>query len=315
MKSMPRPQSTNVILDFLIQPDSGQYIDLAKCLSAVNRRMYRQGMVYSVDFIEYIGSGGDDIAIAKIPEGYCTHRAYSFIYDLWRKQRAEALEETEPLAPGKWSDFKLYMERSHKDAVADLMPKGCTDGTAILNSQVSYGNAEWNYADIIYHDAAAPGTSNQLSLIMMGSDDLVAGVGSVMNAWSDARIRTQNPDPLAGVSASGNWAAQTGENTADQMEQVVNLIEDENDSPPYGNQPDVNLDPIIVGFNSMPGGVLLDKAVTGSTGRPVSLDGGLIPLGLLKLDLAGAPAGGILRVHMTRGTYKGVAALPMGDFS
>lgn len=312
---MARPKSTNVVLDFHIDPAQGQYIDLAKCMSSVNRRMYRQGMVYSVDFIEYIGSQNDSISIGKIPEGYVTHRAYSYIYDLWRKQRAEALDELEPLEPGKWSDFKLYMERAHLDGGTDVLPSGLVNGNSLLSSQVAYGNAEWNHADIIYHDVAAPGTSNQLNLIMMGADDLVAGVGSVINAWADARIRTQNPDPLIPDQAQSSWAAQTGENSADQMEQIIGLIEDENDSPPYGNQPDTTLEPIIIGYNSMPGGVLLDTAVTGSTGRPVSLDGGLIPLGLLKFDLGGDVVGGTLRIHMTRGEYKGVAALPMGDFS
>jgi hypothetical protein len=302
-------------LDFHVAPGVGQYIDLAKCMSAVNRRMYRQGMVYSVDFIEYIGNQNDIIAIGKIPEGYSTHRAYTYIYNLWLKQRSEALDELEPLEPGKWSDFKLRMERGHLDAGTDLLPAGLSDGTVVLNSQVAYGNAEWNHADIIYHDIALPGTSNLLNLIMMGSDDLPAGVGSVMNAWADARIRTQNPDPLIPDQAQTSWAAQTGENSADQMEQIVGLIEDENDSPPYANQPDTTLEPIIVGFNSMPGGVLLDTATTGANGRAIALDGGLIPLGLLKFDLAGDVIGGTLRIHMTRGSYHGIAALPMGDFS
>jgi len=312
---MARPKSVNRVLDFVVPAGGGQYIDLAKCLSAVNRRMYRSGMVYSVDFMEYIGTQNDIIDVVKIPEGYVTHRAYEYIYRKWLTQRAEALDDIEPLEPGKWSDFKLHMERGHITAGTDLLPAGTSNGTCILNSQVAYFGAEWNHADIIVHDPAAPGTSNQLELMMMGSDDVPAGIGSVINAWADARIRTQNPDPLQSELASTSWALQTGENTADQSTQIVDLIEDENDSPPYGNQPDTTLEPIIIGYNSMPGGVLVDTATTGSTGRGVSLDGGLIPLGLLKLDLAGEPTGGILRIHMSAGTYHGVAALPMGDFS
>ena len=66
------------------------------------------------------------------------------------------------------------------------------------------------------------------------------------------------------------------------------------------------------------GGVFSDRSVTGTTGRAVSLNGGLFPLGLIRLELAGASVGEVaplFRIHMTRGEYKGVAALKCGDFS
>ena len=61
-------------------------------------------------------------------------------------------------------------------------------------------------------------------------------------------------------------------------------------------------------------GVLVDTSVAGSTGRSVHLNGGLIPLGLLAFKIASA-GDFVLRVHMSRGPYKGVAAMTMGSFT
>jgi hypothetical protein len=314
---MARPKSTNVVLDYILTPNGGaEYIDLFQGLSVLNRRMFRQGYVLSVDFIEYIGNSGAEISIVKIPEGYTTHRAHEFVYRLWKSQRAEALENLDTLSPGKWSDFKVYMEAAHESVGQGLLPSGASSGGTVLNQVAAYGNAEWNYADIVYHDPALPGTSNQLDIQMLGSNDLPNGRAACIDTWGEVRLRTHNPDPLNPLDASTSWAVWTGENSADQTSQVIDLIEDENDSPPYGNQPDTTLNAILVGANSLPGGVLVDTAVTGTTGRPVALDGGLIPCGLLKVTVGQAEVvtHSTLRVHCTRGEYKGVAALPMGDF-
>lgn len=317
---MARPKSTNVVLDFTLTPNTVQYIDLFQCLSVLNRQSYRQGYMLSVDFIEYIGDATQQINVVKIPEGYTTHRSHELVYRLWKAQRAEALEDLDTLSPGRWSDFKVFMEAAHQSGgvLDNLLPSGMSLGGTTLNKVVAYGNAEWNYADIVYHDPAAPGTSNQLSIQMLGENDLVNGRAACIDTWGEVRLRTMNPDPLNPQDASTSWAVWTGENSADQTSQIIDLVEDENDSPPYGNQPDVTQPAILIGANSLPGGVLVDSGLVGTTGRSVSLDGGLIPCGLLKVEVGGTDSPFIhstLRVHVTRGTYKGVAALKMGDFS
>lgn len=317
---MARPSSKNVVLDFTLNPGNVEYIDLFQCLSVLNRQSFRQGYMLSVDFIEYIGDAGQQISVVKIPEGYTTHRAHNLGFELWKSQRAEALENVDMISPGKWSDFKVYFEAAHESGgvISNQLPMGMPLGGTALSQVVAYGNAEWNYAEIVYHDPAAPGTSNTLDIQMLGQNDLPNGRAALIDTWGEIRIRTMNPDPLVPLEASTSWAVWTGENAAEQTSEIINLIEDENDSPPYANQPDTTLEAILIGANSLPGGVLVDTALVGTTGRSVSLDGGLIPCGLLKVEVGGTEAPYIhatLRVHVTRGEYKGVAALPMGDFS
>ena len=44
-----------------------QYVDLAQCLSLVNRRFYRQGMNYAVENIKFYANKGGNINCFKFP--------------------------------------------------------------------------------------------------------------------------------------------------------------------------------------------------------------------------------------------------------
>ena len=142
--------------------------------------------------------------------------------------------------------------------------------------------------------------------------------GGIIQEWGNTRSGTMAPDPLTPGALSGSILSRTGAESSLMATEVLNLVEGENDNPPYANQTDIALDPIYAGGITIAGGVFSDKSVTGSTGRAVSLNGGLFPLGLIRLEIAGAAVGDIhplFRIHMTRGEYKGVAALKCGDFS
>ena len=168
---------------------------------------------------------------------------------------------------------------------------------------------------MIYNDAGAATTSD-VNIGMLGDHDLGSDYGGAIQAWGDTRAGTMSPDPNIPGSLSTSWISRTGEESSDMA--VEDLIEAENDQPPYANQTDPALTGIYVGGSeTAPGGVNHDSALVGTTGRAVGLSGGLFPLGLLAVVLAGAPSEipRFLRVHVTRGKYKGIGALPIGDFS
>jgi len=308
---MAHPKLNTTTLDFYSNEAGYFIIDCARALSLYNRRSYRSGYVYSVDYIEYIGTAGDIISIGKIPESYVCLGAYRLGFGAWRRQRTNALEESEVLEPGKWSDFKCWYSTEHlSGAWPELMPGGL--GTGLAFSLLDVTGAEWNRATIEYNDIAAA-TVSQIDVGMLGDDDLVGGYGSLMHQYGVTRTATLSPDPLLPAFASGAWITAMGEESGAMSTAVIDLVEDENDQPPYGNQADMALAPTYVGNGlSAPRGVLVDQSVAGTTGRSVNLNGGLIPLGLLAVASAGGAF--TIRVHMTRGDYKGVAAKSMGSF-
>lgn len=307
---MAKPQLNTVVLDFIGTPGVS-IVDIPKALSMYNRKSYRAGYVYSVDFIEYIGEAGDQISIGKIPEGYQTLAAYKLGFHVWREQRASAIDES-GIQPGKWSDFKPYYNEGHFDGtIPELVPRGL--GAGVLLQNLDATGSEWNRAEVEINDLLTATTST-INIGMLGNNNLAVGYGGLIEAWGNTRVQTLNPDPLLPTLASGSWIAATGDSSREMAEDVIDLIESENDSPPYASQPDVLLPPTYVGNGeSAPLGLLVDVGVTGSTGRGISLDGGLMPLGLMVVSV-GATEEFHLRVHCTRGEYKGVAALPMGAF-
>lgn len=310
---MGRPQLNTVTLDFYANAAGQFVVDCARALSLYNRRSYRSGYVYSIDYIEYIGSASDTITIGKIPESYSVLNAYRLGYEQWKQQRSETIDQS-GLRPGRWSDFKVWMSEDHYDQTyTELLPRGL-DGLTLTLQPLDITGAEWNRAEIVFNDLAAA-TTTTVNVGMLGNDNVPFGYGSLLTAYGDTTVATQAPDPLNPQMASSSWITRTGEQSAEMAEDIVDLIEDENDLPPYANQTGVGLSPTYVGNDqSAPHGLMVDQGVTGSTGRAISLNGGLFPCGLMAIATGGSGPF-TLRVHMTRGTYKGVAAKSMGSFS
>lgn len=311
---MARPQLNTTTLDYANAEAGIFVIDLPRALSLYNRRSYRSGYVYSVDYIEYIGTALDTVMAVKIPENYNTLGAYKLGFHVWRQQRAEAIDES-GIEPGKWSDFKPWMCIEHKTgAWAELAPEGMN---ALLQlDALDQTGSEWNRADMVIHDIDPLGDATTTSVLPVGmlGDDSGTIYGSLINAWGETRRATLSPDPLISDQAHLSWITRTGEANAAMTSDVIELVDTENDVPPYANQADTTQPPTYVGNGeSAERGVLVDRSVAGTTGRSVSLSGGLIPLGLMAIQTTGGPF--TLRIHMTRGTYKGVAAMSMGSFT
>lgn len=312
-------QPNNVILDFTIANGNG-IISIPRALSILNRRSYRSGYVYSVDFVEYVGGQGDTIKTGCLPFSYPTFNAYKLGFEMWRAQRALAIDTT-GIEPGKWSDFKPWFSLPHikgpgAGGFLEYYPSGVTDASLNLAPLDTTGS-EWNMAELVVNtDGAA--TTATFHVGMLGDNSIPDNYGSLLEAYGDTTRPTLAPDPLTPGAASGSWITQTGPASAEMSIDTINLIEDENEFPPYANQTDINLPATYVGNSeSAPGGLLMDVGHVGTTGRPISLDGGLCPLGYIVFftDMIETEAVATLRVHVTRGEYKGVAALSMGSFS
>ncbi len=311
---MARPQLNTVTLDYQSAEQGIFVIDCARALSLYNRRSYRSGYIYSIDYIEYIGTQNDTVMVVKIPENYNTLGAYKLGFAMWRAQRADAIDDS-GIDPGKWSDFKPWMCIEHKTgAWPELAPEGMN--SSLVLAGLDQTGSEWNRADLVIHDVDPLGDATTTSVLPVGmlGDDSGSIYGSLINAWGETRRATLAPDPLISDQAHLSWITRTGEASAAMTSDVITLVDTENDIPPYANQTDIAQPPTYVGNGeSAERGVLVDTSVTGTTGRSVSLSGGLIPLGLLAVKTTGSAF--TLRIHMTRVTYKGVAAMTMGSFS
>lgn len=322
---MARPLATQVDLGFTCQVDDqgDNYflVDIPRCLSLMNRKLFRSGYVYSVDSIQIMVHSGvlnppHEIEIWKIPEIYNSHKAYTLAYQQWKKQRTEVaesgeVENTGRSIMGRWSDFKLWYNENHKDGNYTELVPAAIDGNAW--NPISGG--EWNRAEIVYYDAA--NVAQEMQIGMLG-DDNTPDYGGAIEAWGDVRAGILTPDPLIYDDYSTSWIGHLGPAAEDLEQPVEDLIQDENDLPPYLYESDPTNDPKYVGASTVGSdGVPHSYSLINTINENIHVPGGLFPLGMFVVK---APptvdSSGVFRmiVSVTRGAYKGVAALKMGDF-
>ena len=103
------------------------YIDIAQCLSLLNRRFYRQGMQYAVEDMEVLSDGVNEVAVYRLPHTWIVASAWEKCMRNWKEQQDEAADDAglETLT-ARYRDFKVYMDTIHANAgfAANALPRG-----------------------------------------------------------------------------------------------------------------------------------------------------------------------------------------------
>ena len=280
--------------------EDSHYIDLAAGLSAINRRLYRQGRQYHIANITVIDtSGGSKVRFATLPQVWTTSKAHSLMFDAWKDQRARALENAPSNVTGRWADFKVYMSQQHRKESL-ILP---------VNSDL-YGidPGEWEYSEISYMDQTGTELDNQ-PLWMMGTHvptgtGVSDGVGVCKALEEMLSIPPESPvlpDIAKSIIMSMNPA------TGDDNVEVLANIRDDNDLAPYNGT-------MVIGADSTPANT--DSFVTrevgwsskGTASLPVM--GFPVPLGLLEVRQDDDSIDNVIGVliELVPGSYKGVHA-------
>ena len=301
--------------------DGTSYIDLAQCLSLVNRASYRQGYQYAIESMELVSQGGSTVVISRISNSWPVVNAWVKGMALWKKQQDDTMEEMgaeDTIA--RYRDFKIAMEQHHATVGfgANLLPSNCP---TLAQVQAVSGTAQvdWAQCEIVVPNDAAPGNTTEMPLHWVGADIPGANTSkSLVKAYAESRSRPHSPDPNIVDVAIGGLFGEMFDVGDDDLD-IVNHAQGRNNDPPYYIDVDT-------AFEFYPGGEGLDVAATGgmgltdeyymstnATGRFISSYGGsaVIPAGLLKLVHSGDPA--VLRIKLAAGHYKGVMARPMQD--
>lgn len=300
-----------------VVPNGVSYIDLARDLSRVNRRLYRQGRNYAVESITVTTSIGmkvtDSIAMvfSSMGNSYSVHNAWEKGFNAWRKQLKQY--DTGGIK-GRWSDFKIYLDDDMEDGTVNDVLAG--DGAAVLSG-------DWHYSKLVFDD---DGTEREFCMHMIGSTNLTdtneeSAIG-LMHEYSRAVpiIATQEPS----VSSEANdtiFAKILG--TDELTDMIIGNIEEDNDSAPYDRAERYGGD--TNGDAAHP-----ERFVACSANEIVTtIPGFIAPCGLIQIkseELAlddtssadGVYASGTapsvaVQIRLVPGPYKGVLAPPMGQ--
>jgi len=307
-------------LTFELGEDQTEYIDLAECLSLVNRQAFRQGYVYLVESFSWSGAGGapGPMHMRCLPTSWTVYQSWKKAKRLWDKMNREGSKGLGRNAYPAYHDFKVFFDAAHyvghTSISSNLLPR---DGGGVLFSNVG---RQWGYSQYVASTSGGASPPSEMSSHMLGDDSAVAngglatdGSNAIIQMYGDTRITVGESEPELPGDASDSWATElldTGEVSPD----IIQHLEGLNDSPPYARALDAEGgdNPIYVGGSE-----------SGQTGHdlirlePIATEtvygpGGEVPLGLLAV--AGLQTG-TLTVHLAPGAYKGIAAMPMGKVS
>lgn len=294
------------------------YIDLAKHLSSMNRRLYRQGMCYHIANISIHDTQGDaSVKFATAPNTWTTYAAWKYVFDNWKKQRADMLEDSAMSSP-RWSDFKVYL---NKDMVNDV------DWPNVKNvERQNVRGGQWDYADMSF--SVANDHYDEHAIGLLGNNSIGSSVGSTSNDDSTYKgyisalkilddNRRQIPrDERATADSYGDlrdaWKIITFDIApANAKLDIMNELEDEGLEPPY--------DWDMVGTGDNPNGMndafSIREAHIASSSSPMATVGGFpVPCGLIQVETACDSDNTIgICIELVPGDYKGVHAIPMGE--
>jgi hypothetical protein len=296
--------------------ETSHYIDLARDLSRINRRLYRQGRDYHVKRISIVSSNtiagvgvydqtvlpgattqtqnAGRVTFGTIPDGWVARQAWRRGFTTWNAMNKKAMTATGNSVKGTWSDFKVHLSNDMRNA---------TPLNPLDNGGNAYNSGEWVYSQLVSPDGTT--SADSFELHMMG--DHAGSVG----AWgSVGLIKSYGESRATVIAGSPRVPAEATDdplvNVFDDGTVTDEIIEDlsgQNDESPYnlGNYPGDD--------GNGPKPMVVQQTTLGADGRATV--GGFNALcGLIEIEATSPIPGDVysVLVELAPGNYRGIAA-------
>lgn len=219
--------------------ETSHFIDLARDLSIVNRRLYRQGKDYHVKKITIVSSNtpsvtvfdpagnkqnGGRISVSVVPYNWVSQMAWKRAFKTWNEMNKTATSQVAGEIQGTWADFKVFMDVQHRAATM-LRPKD--------NGGNNYDLGEWEYSALVTPDGTT--SADDFNLHMLG--DHLGSVGAwnsvgLIKSYGESRATVSDASPNVPSIASDDPLVNVFDyGTA--VDEVIDILEYSNDNPPY----------------------------------------------------------------------------------
>lgn len=281
--------------------ETSHYIDLARDLSAINRRLYRQGMVYHVSKVTVVSRntlpapGGEAgfISVSCAPNSWTVRSAWRFGKGLWDQMQKQAMMAVPNDTRPRYNDFKIRGLESNSPGM--------------LAPQDNGGNAlqlgEWAYSEFVSPDGTtgADVYSSHLLGAHAGSAGAYTSVGLV-ESYSNTRATVATDVPSVVTGGSDDPLANLFDDGT-VHDEILEDIATKGDAPPY------NLFEYPGSAGNQPKPLVVQHGTLGVDGRVV-LGGFEAICGLIELESSspiGADVYSVL-VEITPGAHRGVKA-------
>lgn len=289
--------------------ETSHFIDLARDLSRVNRRLYRQGRAYHVKRISIVSSntiagyGGTPdspkvnagrVTVGIIPDSWVSRQAWTRAFKLWNKANKEATMAVGSDIAGTYSDFKVYMSNDHRSGTV-LSP--------LDNGGNAYLSGDWEYSVLVSPDGTT--SADPFYLQMLGNHNGSAGAWNavgVVKSYGESRATVSAGEPNVPTTVSDDPLANMFDDGTITDERI-NYLEAENDNPPYD----------IVSYPgddaNGPKPIVVQQTTLGADGRATV--GGLEAIcGLLEIETTSSVSSDVysVLVELAPGNYRGIAS-------
>ncbi len=318
-----QPAVTTLTFDMDSAPagSPARYIDLSQCASIVNRRFYRQGLEWAVAGFTWYTQSPGTMLVSKIPDTWIAVNAWEKGFHAWNDLNIRALEDAESVK-AKFTDFKVFMDSEHHTvgSSVNLIPR--------YSAGNDFTKGEWEMSQIVIPLADDTANVREDEIIWVGGSYPGAGASgqnavSLIEGYAVSRALPAITDPNVPADLDDtagqtpiNWIGAIDNQGTEQVSEVLDVLSDENNIPPYPFENDgTHTD------TQYPGGKnqapvaqehTLGFVTTTTVGGVTQMPGGQFKGGLIKLNTEHEGAS-VLQVHLVPGPHRGYMARAMQD--
>jgi hypothetical protein len=284
--------------------ETSHYIDLAKDLSAVNRRLYRQGRKYHVKRISIVSSNtiaqgqpavsAGRITVGCVPDSWSAANAWKRGFGLFQEMNKRGTAGVSGNIAGTWQDFKVWLSYEHRQGTK-LTPKD--------NGGNDVAAGEWVHSRMISPDGTT--SADEFEVHMLGAHQGSAGAWvsvGLIESYGESRATVVEGLPALGGDPSSDPLVNLFDDGT-VNDEIVNRLESDNDLPPYER------DQYPGGADNMPKPLVVQQTTLGADGR-ATVGGFSAMCGLLEIEATSPIASDVysVLVELAPGSYRGIAA-------
>lgn len=224
------------VLNFTLDGNDG-YIDIAQNVSALNRKMFRQGQQWVIESVELQTGDTGTVEIIRLPNIWTVTGAYTKAYHHWKEQQDQTAKEAGiESTKAKYRDFKIFYSGSH--AAAGTGNNLIINNLNITPAAGTTQTYDWTPSTVVLPNTEADASGSLVDpkewyLHMAGDDQTVANDSKgLVKAYAQSRSRPQSPDPnIVNVAGGGLYAMM--EDVGNDDQEIINNYQDNNNEPPY----------------------------------------------------------------------------------
>ena len=239
-KKYKKTSPTVLRLSFEGTGNSTRYIDVARALSIINRKFYRQGVYYYVNSVELYNNEDAYVDLHTLPDNWITKNAWNRAFQKFQKMNSLADNGVSFPRP-KYHDFKVLMSTLHLPDGSNTMDP---DMFGINGNNSSIAPDEWVYSKFTTmisnadHGDNSNMDADEFVVTMLGSHDgpehSRTSVG-LIKSYQDSRAQPDpHGSPQLASAIDGDPLANLFDASADQaLESIRDNLDEDNDQTPY----------------------------------------------------------------------------------